>query len=241
MFSFKKNWPEFISLDIDNKPVEVSLRIHPKAKHYRLSFSKTGQPVLTIPPFGNLSKGRDFLLRHQNWLEQKLKTLPKNILFVDGADILFRGEKHKLIMHDKIRGHVSVIEHEGGAALLVPGGEKHMQRRLKDWLKKQARVDLEKSVAIHANNLNVRPKSITIRSQSSRWGSCSSSARLNFNWRLILAPNFVLDYVAAHEVAHLVEMNHSRAFWAQVELTLPNMEKGKNWLKANGQELMIYG
>ncbi len=84
-------------------------------------------------------------------------------------------------------------------------------------------------------------KSIAMRSQSARWGSCSSAGRLNYNWRLILAPGFVLDYVAAHEVAHLVHMNHSPAFWATVEKALPDMHRGKAWLKANGTVLMGYG
>jgi predicted metal-dependent hydrolase len=80
-----------------------------------------------------------------------------------------------------------------------------------------------------------------MRGQSTRWGSCSTTGRLNFNWRLILAPPFVLDYVAAHEVAHLLEMNHSDRFWARVEETLPTMEKGREWLRVNGRQLMVYG
>ncbi|MBI4046492.1 MAG: M48 family metallopeptidase, partial [Devosia nanyangense] len=87
----------------------------------------------------------------------------------------------------------------------------------------------------------VKVVSISMRSQSTRWGSCSSSGRLNFNWRLVLAPDYVLDYVAAHEVAHLVEMNHSPAFWATVKRTLPDMARGRAWLKAHGRELMAYG
>ena len=94
---------------------------------------------------------------------------------------------------------------------------------------------------MHAANLGVEIKSISMRSQSTRWGSCSSTGKLNFNWRLILAPPFVLDYVAAHEVAHLLEMNHSRDFWDVVERTLPAMERGREWLRVHGRELMVYG
>jgi predicted metal-dependent hydrolase len=84
-------------------------------------------------------------------------------------------------------------------------------------------------------------KSVSMRSQSTRWGSCSSTGSLNYNWRLILAPPHVLDYVAAHEVAHLVHMNHSVHFWAAVQRALPDMERGKAWLKAHGKVLMGYG
>jgi len=87
----------------------------------------------------------------------------------------------------------------------------------------------------------VTVKAISMRSQSTRWGSCSSTGKLNFNWRLILAPPYVLDYVAAHEVAHLVQMNHSTAFWRTVEKALPTMARGRDWLKEHGRELMVYG
>ena len=107
--------------------------------------------------------------------------------------------------------------------------------------KRQAQADLEKRVAVHARRLGVTYASVSMRSQATRWGSCSATGRLNFNWRLIMAPSFVLDYVAAHEVAHLVEMNHSDAFWDTVAKTLPSMNRGRSWLKAHGRQLMVYG
>lgn len=116
-----------------------------------------------------------------------------------------------------------------------------MARRLKDWLKKQALIDLKLASATHAQRLGVQTGTISIRSQSTRWGSCSSLGSLSYNWRLILAPPFVLDYVAAHEVAHICEMNHSPAFWSKVEQTLPDMERGRTWLKTHGTQLMGYG
>lgn len=116
-----------------------------------------------------------------------------------------------------------------------------MARRLTDWLKKQALSDLKQRSAFHADRLGVTFGAISIRAQSTRWGSCSSEGNLSYNWRLILAPSFVLDYVAAHEVAHICEMNHSQAFWDRVAQTLPDMERGKSWLKSNGNQLMGYG
>jgi len=234
-------WPALISINLNQKSIDVVLRIHAKAKHYKLSINQNGTPVLTVPPYGKIEKAKEFLFRHQHWLEKKLTSMPEIVPFTDGNIIPLRGEDHLIISIEKIRGRVEIIKHENALALKVPGGEHHIERRLKDWLKKQARVDLEKSVEIHTKNLNVSAKSISVRSQSSRWGSCSSSKNLNFNWRLILAPDYVLDYVSAHEVAHLVEMNHSKAFWAEVKKTLPDMERGKYWLKKNGSQLMRYG
>ena len=94
---------------------------------------------------------------------------------------------------------------------------------------------------VHARNLGVRARRITLRDQKSRWGSCSSAGQLSFSWRLVLAPPFVLDYVAAHEVAHLAEMNHGPRFWRLVAKTLPAFEEAKVWLRIHGMDLYRYG
>ncbi|MEJ2117981.1 MAG: SprT family zinc-dependent metalloprotease, partial [Alphaproteobacteria bacterium] len=121
--------------------------------------------------------------------------------------------------------------------ICVSGGESHGPRRLSDWLRAEAKADLSSRVAHHAANLEVRPKRISVRDQSSRWGSCSSTGTISFSWRLIFAPSYVLDYVAAHEVAHLREMNHGPRFWRLVRDTMPDVAKARNWLKQKGTEL----
>ena len=108
------------------------------------------------------------------------------------------------------------IPARGMPRLKVAGRPEHAARRLRDWLVAEARADLDDRVAWHAGKLGVRARRITLRDQTSRWGSCSASGLLSFSWRLILAPAFVLDYVAAHEVAHLLEMNHGPRFWKLV-------------------------
>src|SRR5204863_4110369 len=95
----------------------------------------------------------------------------------------------------------------------------------------------EMRVLHHAGKLGVKPSRITVRDTASRWGSCSSARSLSFSWRLILAPDFVLDYVVAHEVAHLKEMNHSPRFWAHVKSLVGDMDAPQDWLKVNGREL----
>lgn len=236
----KQKWPETTSAQIDGETVDVVVRVHARAKHYRLAIGAGGKPVLTVPPHGRWDEAEDFLKRQQNWLAARLKRAPTGIAFVDGAIIPVRGTDYLVVAAEKIRGQVEVIAEER-PVLLVPGGSKHMSRRLLDWLKREAKADLEEAVALHADNLSVRPTGLTMRDQSTRWGSCSSAGRLNFNWRLVMAPPFVLDYVAAHEVAHMVEMNHSAAFWDTVTRTLPDMGRGRAWLKAHGRGLMVYG
>lgn len=237
----KTTWPEKATAEVDGRVVEIAIKVHARAKHYRLTINAGGKPVLTVPPHGRWRDAEGFLVRQTAWLAARLSRAPDSVAFIDGAVIPVRGDDHLVVAAERIRGQVEIIPEEGRPVLLVPGGPKHMARRLKDWLKAEAQDDLEIAVDMHARTLDVRPTAIKMRGQSTRWGSCSSEGKLNFNWRLVLAPPFVLDYVAAHEVAHMVEMNHSAAFWATVERTLPDMNRGRAWLKAHGRQLMVYG
>jgi predicted metal-dependent hydrolase len=110
-----------------------------------------------------------------------------------------------------------------------------------DFLKREARKDLQKAAQIYARELGVRVRRVSIRDQSSRWGSCTTAGSLSFSWRLILAPPFVLDYLAAHEVAHLVEMNHSPRFWRVMGKVCGHVERAKRWLDTYGNDLHRYG
>jgi hypothetical protein len=116
-----------------------------------------------------------------------------------------------------------------------------MPRRVADFLKREAHRDIEAAVARHARSIGVKPKRIAVRDTVSRWGSCSATGGLSFSWRLILAPPFVLDYLAAHEVAHLVHLNHSPKFWSLLRRACPETNRAEAWLKAHGANLHRYG
>jgi len=240
-FRSKPKIPASTVISIDGAAVSVTVRVNARAKSYRLSIPHSGGPLLTLPPHGKWSEAEAFLERHRHWLAARIKRAPNSTHMGDGGMVPLRGVDHQIIGTGKIRGRVELAEDAGEAVLLVPGEPAHQARRLVDWLKDQALVDLTERSAFHAARLGVSVKSIKMRSQASRWGSCSSTGTINYNWRLVLAPPFVLDYVAAHEVAHLVEMNHSPAFWAAVARTLPDMARGRAWLKAHGAQLMAYG
>jgi predicted metal-dependent hydrolase len=237
----QKRWPPAAEVRIGGESVAVAVKVSTRAKSYRLSLPHGGAPLLTVPKFGRWGEAKAFLDRHTPWLADRLEQSVRPVAFVRGAIIPFRGVNHRIVPTGKVRGVVEVGEHDGELALLVPGAPEHRARRLIDWLKSEAQKDLEKRCRIHAATLGVTVQSIIMRSQATRWGSCSTTGKLNFNWRLVLAPPFGLDYVAAHEVAHLVEMNHSDAFWATVEVALPSMARGREWLKVRGRELMVYG
>lgn len=241
MLRRKEIWPESAALTIEGRPVAVLVRVSTRARSYRLSLPHTGRPVLTVPVTGRWRDAEAFLVRHTGWLAVRLRRQPGPVAFAEGEIVPLRGVPHRIVATGKLRGTVAAAEVDGESLLLVPGDPEHRARRLTDWLKAQAAADLGMRCAAHAATLGVSITGIAMRSQATRWGSCSSSGRLNFNWRLVLAPPHVLDYVAAHEVAHLVEMNHSPAFWRACARALPDMERGRAWLKANGRTLMAYG
>jgi hypothetical protein len=239
LFRRRETFPDTTSVILETGETEVIVRVNARAQHYRLTMDLKRGPILTVPAHGRWDDAQAFLERHKGWLDGQIGHRIVPVAFVPGAALPIRGVTHEIAGSGRIRGRVEVTPGEP-PLVTVPGGE-HLARRLTDWLKAEARADLSVSVRRHASNLDVRPTSIKLRDQSSRWGSCSSAGALNFNWRLILAPDYVLDYVAAHEVAHLIEMNHSRAFWRTLERTLPDMERGRAWLKAHGRNLHRYG
>jgi predicted metal-dependent hydrolase len=225
--------PATTALLVDGEPVAITVRISQRARSYRLSVPHAGGPVLTLPVNGRWGEALGFLERHKGWLAARLKRIAPRTLFADGEVVPLRGAPHRIHATGRLRGRVEVGEIDGEPCVLVPGEAAHIPRRLTEWLKSEAQRDLTERSDLYAAALGVKVVSVAMRSQATRWGSCSSTGRLNYNWRLILAPPFVLDYVAAHEVAHLVHMNHSPGFWKAVERALPDMNRGKAWLKAH--------
>lgn len=240
-FRAKPKIPQSTSIELDGVPTTIIVRVNARARSYRLSLPHSSGPVLTLPPHGKWAEAEAFLLKHRPWLAARIKRAPEASHFGDGGVVPLRGVDHRIVGTGKVRGRVEISQTDGEPILLVPGEPAHQARRLTDWFKEEAQADLAVRSAFHAERLGVTVRAIRMRSQASRWGSCSSTGDINYNWRLVLAPPFVLDYVAAHEVAHLVEMNHSPAFWATVKRTLPDMDRGRAWLKAHGRQLMAHG
>jgi len=156
--------------------------------------------------------------------------------------IPLRGVEHRIAHRQEQRGLVWIESGAGDERLLcVTGEEPHIARRVSDFLKREVKSDLEAASRRAADALGVAIKRVSIRDPSSRWGSCSTTGVLSYSWRLIFAPPFVLDYLAAHEVAHLIEMNHSRRFWRVVEGICPHVARAKSWRDAHGPDLHRYG
>ena len=164
-----------------------------------------------MPSRSSLKAAREFAERHAAWIGARLARLPEPVAFEPRAVTPLRGVDHRIVHRPGERGVVWLEASERGPLICVSGERPHVARRVTDFLKREARKDLEAAVARHSKQLGVKPRRIVLRDTVSRWGSCSSTGGLNFSWRLILAPPFVLDYLAAHEVAHIVHMNHSAA------------------------------
>lgn len=231
------------SENIGNIGAPVEVRRHPGARRLTLRISRSRRTVIvTLPVQCNIDEAGTFITRNIDWVRARLDSLPTAVPFHDGVFIPLRGETHRVAFSGAARR--APVERKACAPypeLCVSGRAEHAPRRLKDWLAKEAHRDLDQRVAFHAQRLKVAPKRIAVRDQTSRWGSCSTTGVLSFSWRLIMAPPEILDYVAAHEVAHLREMNHGPRFWALVRETMPGLDDAKRWLQVYGMDLHRYG
>jgi predicted metal-dependent hydrolase len=235
--------PSVVQVVFDKAIYLVRLRRHRQARRYTLRIdAPTREVVLTMPPRGSVREAKEFAQKHGGWIAARLKRLPEATPFAHGVEVPLRGEPHRIVHRRGERGTVWTETDGSGQRLLCVAGEPpHVDRRLSDFLKREAQRDLDAASRGYAAQIGVSIKRICVRDQSSRWGSCSNTGVLSFSWRLILAPPFVLDYLAAHEVSHLVELNHSPRFWRLVKRLYPQLERAKVWLDANGTDLHRYG
>ena len=242
---FRRAAPDPPHLDVrhGDETFRVILRRRPTARRMTLRVSTaTRDIVLTLPERTGLDAAVRFADAHGGWIAARLARVPERVAFVPGALVPVRGIPHRIVHWSNVRGTTSVTAGPQGEPIIAVAGEApHVPRRVKELLQREARRDLAAAVKGYAETLGVPARRITVRDTKSRWGSCSASGSLNFSWRLILAPPFVLDYLAAHEVAHLKEMNHSHRFWSTVHKLCPRTEDAERWLKRHGTELHKFG
>ena len=217
------------AIRIGEPAIEVRLRRDPRARRMVLRVGRG--TTLTLPPSVPLAAARAFLSDQEDWLRHQLARRPGPapvahgtvLPFGDGALTLRTAAGARLIRQ--------------GDELHVPGPACELGPRAAAYLREAARAALVEASWRHAAVLGRRPGRVSLRDPRSRWGSCTSGGDLMYSWRLILAPSAVLDYVAAHEVAHLVEMNHSDRFWAVVRRLSPESDAPRDWLRRHGASL----
>ncbi len=216
-------------------PIEVVLRRSGRARRLSLRVSRLdGKVSLTLPTGVSEREGLKFAHEKQDWLRRQLEIIPDHVDVAMGEAVPIGGRMREIT---QATGRSVVL---GQQEIAVPGAAETAGRRVQAYLRTLARHRLAEAVDHYALALGTKPSKLTLRDTRSRWGSCSSSKALMFSWRLVMAPPEVLDYVAAHEVAHLREMNHSSNFWALVDKIHGPYETERKWLKTHGQELHRY-
>ncbi|MBC7906593.1 MAG: M48 family metallopeptidase [Rhodospirillaceae bacterium] len=222
-----------IPLDLGGRSITVTVKRSALASRMSLRIDPVRGPVMVLPPKVKLADAERFLIAHRIWLAERLARLPGKVALADGALVPIGGIPHPIRHAPEAKRGVWVED----GALVVSGRPEHVGRRVADFLKTEAKRLILPQAHELAALLNRKPGRVTVKDTRSRWGSCSSAGDLAFSWRLVLAPEWVLTYVVAHEVAHLVEMNHSPAFWAVVDRLVGDSQTPRKWLKAHGPGL----
>lgn len=221
-------------LQVGEHTLPLVIKRHKRAKRICLRYNPTEHAInLTLPRHTRISDGINFITEKSDWLLSTLEDIPCKKQLKPGVCIWIGGERFRIKHTPELRG--AFLLHDG--VLHISGAREHFPRRVEDALKKIAKQRISQLVQKYAARAGRRVNRITVRDTRSRWGSCSSTGNLSFSWRLIFAPRAVLEYVVAHEVAHLRVMNHSDRFWATVEAICPGYGPAKEWLRIHGKEL----
>ncbi|HPS42698.1 MAG TPA: SprT family zinc-dependent metalloprotease [Anaerolineaceae bacterium] len=227
---------------ISGRKVSYFIRQSNRARRLRITVSSDGVMV-TLPKGTRPAAAERFLQQNSDWLlaqlekvdrmEKKARSLPQDVIYYRGVPV-----RIKVIEEPGRSSRMRVDKVEDGLVVRVPVGTRAKPRVLAEsWLKAQARAELETMLRQQAARMKVSPKKLTIRDQRTRWGSCSTRGTISLSWRLIMAPPQVLQYVVIHELAHLVQPNHSPAFWQVVTRYAPDWKTSRAWLHKHAPQL----
>ena len=231
---------------LDGQEVEWRLVRSPTAKKLRIRVGPNGVVVV-------LPQGRDdleaavFISNRRAWVAEQLVRIRRldalrRPLASDDQHILFRGDTVavRVVRSQTWRAPNKVGIGDGAITVICkPDSKTAPSRSLENWLRREARKRIEQHIAEIGQRLKRAPNRIYVMGQRTKWGNCSALGNLSFNWRLVLAPDFVLHYIVTHEMVHLAVPDHSRKFWLTVQSLCPETERARQWLVANGQGIQL--
>ena len=232
-----------MSFEYDTEKIEFAI-VKSKRKSLSIAIQPDGNLLVKAPFFMLDSEILKWVKAKTGWIvRQRVKILEQQEMnppkkYITGEKFWYLGQEYELEVRISAgrAGMVGIVEDK--IVLFSKSGDgAEVQKILADWYVKQAKVVIPKKVRFWAEQMGESYGKVTVKNQKKRWGSCSSARNLNFNRRLIMAPPEVLDYVVVHELCHLRQMNHSKAFWREVEIVLPDYKMHKKWLESHGKLL----
>lgn len=229
-------------ITIDGRDVPITLKANRRARRFIVRVHPiTGEVAVTAPSKTSFPHALNFAKAERRWIAKQLASVPETVPFLPGAIIPFHGTLHQIEHAPTAKGAVWLDTMRDQPAIVSAGAEPHVPRRVKDWLKRQARKEFDVLVNEFSTQIGHMPKRLSIRDPETRWGSCATNGAMSFSWRLVMAPQFVMRYVAAHEMAHLVHMHHRATFWRLVDTLVDDVPLAKEWLNSHGSQLHRYG
>lgn len=223
---------------IDGRSLPVTIKTSAASRRISLRVDAMTDAIIVVMPTGfPVRDALRFVHDKTDWIRARLGALPPRVPFAPGAEIPLLGVPHRIVAAPQARRGVWAED----GCIHVSGLPEHLPRRVGDFLKRRAKEEIGPRALAYARRLDRRIAALAVRDTRSRWGSCTSGGALSFSWRLVLAPETVLDYVVAHEVAHMVELNHSARFWNLVTDLMPDNARARHWLKQHGTTLHRYG
>ena len=228
------------ALVVDGKTIDLDVRHSQRARRILLKIDLRYGAQLIIPRGVPSREALSFAAEKGEWLRDRLANLPTPIPFREGAIVPVLGRPHRIRLTTTTDLFKSKVRCEAGE-LLTDGHPDDLAEDIRTWFRDNARHTFSLRAGVAAGRIGVEISRISVRDPRTRWGSCSAKGTLSFSWRLFMAPEWVLDYVVAHEVAHLLEMNHGRAFWRLVDHLVDRIDDAKSWLRQSGPRLHRYG
>ena len=227
-----------VTIESDGAPMQIRLRRTPRARRVSLrTDARTGDVVLVLPERASLRAALGFARSQAGWIRTRLAQTPPATPFAPGAVLDILGARVRIAHDPALHG----ATRRTGDVLLVGGRPEFVARRVRDHLRAEARRILSARAREKAAAMGAQVTALRVADTRSRWGSCARGGRLSFSWRLVMAPPEIVDYVVAHEVAHIAHHDHGDAFWAQVDRLTPHRVHAQAWLRREGPALLRAG